>query len=378
MVGTPFFHSDRFIATALTLPLRFPKAIRMNRKLALAASIALSFLASQVEAQTTLTLNFNFSGKSRNAVVYVPAGINKPPVVYFVHGYGGNGAGFANDTKGNKVADREKFIAIYPSAIGGSWSMQDTADYPFLHALLDSVDKRYKIDRERVYCTGFSQGGFISNGLGYKHPEIFAAVAPVSGHIPSFSTTAPLKRPVPILTTFGTNDVSNVASFMTDINTWIKLNGCNTASKKTENPYPARNKNSQVARITYTCAQGTEVVYDSVITGGHEWAMDTVRKVNTTEEVWAFFKRFTRSGPASVQSRFESGQPLHATYRAGTIQLSGAEDIRSVIVTNLVGTVVATVSIEHGEIAFSGRPAGLYLVHTLENNRSRTAKVNVR
>ncbi|HOX52791.1 MAG TPA: alpha/beta fold hydrolase, partial [Fibrobacteria bacterium] len=160
-------------------------------------------LIAPIGAQNTVTLNFNHGGKSRNAVVYVPAGISKPPVVYFVHGYGGSGANFANDTKGNKVADREKFIAIYPSAVSGSWNMQDTSDYPFLLALLDTVDRRYKIDRERVYCTGFSQGGFISNGLGYKHPETFTAVAPVSGHVPSFSTSAPIGRPVPILTMFG-------------------------------------------------------------------------------------------------------------------------------------------------------------------------------
>jgi len=350
----------------------------MNRKMALAVSIALGCLWSRSSAQSTVTLNFNFAGKSRNAVVYVPAGISNPPVVYFVHGYGGSGSGFANDTKGNKLADREKFIAIYPSAIGGSWSMQDTSDYPFLEALLDTVDKRYKVDRERVYCTGFSQGGFISNGVGYKHPEIFAAVAPVSGHIPSFSTSTPLKRPVPILTTFGTNDISDAASFMADINTWLKLDGCNTASKRTEKPYPARNKNSQVARITYTCAQGTEVVYDSVITGGHEWTMDTVKKVNTTEEVWAFFKRFTKSGPAAVQPRASRTGSFQATYRAGTIQLSGTEGLRSVRVTNLAGTLQATSQIENGVFAFAGRRHGVYLVIAEGREGLRTAKVNVR
>ena len=330
-------------------------------------------------AQSTLTLNFNVSGVARNAVVYVPTGVSKPPVVYFVHGYGGNGSGFANDTKGNMVADREKFIAIYPSAIGGSWNMYDTTDYPFLEALLDTVDHLYKIDRDRVYCSGFSQGGFISNGVGYKHPEIFAAVAPVSGHIPSFSTSAPLKRPVPILTTFGTNDISDVASFMTDINTWIKLNGCNTATKKTERPYPARNKKSQVARITYSCLQGSEVVYDSVITGGHEWAMDTVNKVNTTEEVWAFFKRFTLSGTTSILPQATNARhPLQASYRSGNVYLAGAQDIRSVRVTNLAGTLLETAPVKNGMFAFSGRHAGIYLVSAEGIDGVRTVKVNAR
>ena len=187
------------------------------RKTASMGFVAVFLAAAGSFAQTTQTISFKVGGTARSGVVHVPAGVNKPPVVFFVHGYGGNGAGFANDTKADKVADREKFIAVYPSANGGAWSMYDTSEYPFLRMLLDTVDARYKIDRNRVYCAGFSQGGFISFGLGYKHPEIFAAVAPVSGHIPSFSTAAALPRPVPMFLTFGTNDISNVASFMADV-----------------------------------------------------------------------------------------------------------------------------------------------------------------
>lgn len=351
----------------------------MNRKIFAYTILIALVTARSGFSQTTLTLNFTNSGTARNAVVYVPAGVSKPPVVYFVHGYGGNGAGFANDTKGNTVADREKFIAVYPSAVGGSWNMQDTSDYPFLEALLDTVDRRFKVNRDRVYCSGFSQGGFISNGVGYKHPEIFAAVAPVSGHIPSFSTAAPLKRPVPIFTTFGTNDISDVASFMTDINTWLKLNGCDMASRKSQRPYPATNKKSQVARTTYTCSQGSEVVYDSVITGQHEWAMDTVNKVNTTEEVWAFFKRFTLSGTSGVQPEIHSAQePLLAIYRSGRVYLTGAEEIRSATVTNLVGSLLTTASVENGSFQFAAKSAGVYLVSVVGNTGLHTVKVSVR
>lgn len=335
-------------------------------------------LVGPATAQSTVTLNFSFAGKSRNAVIYVPAGISKPPVVYFVHGYGGSGTNFANDTKGNQVAEREKFIAIYPSAIGGSWSMQDTADYPFLLSLLDTVDRRYKVDRERVYCTGFSQGGFISNGLGYKHPETFAAVAPVSGHIPSFSTAAPLKRPVPILTMFGTDDVSDVASFMKDINTWIKLNGCNTASKTSQRPYPATNKSSMVAKTTYLCSQGSEVVYDSMITGGHEWPMNTNTKVNTTEEVWAFFKRFTRSGNAYSAPRDQVGVPtIHAIFQAGEVLLDDAQEVRNVTVSRMDGTVLLRSSVDQGRFRFPDASAGIFLITSWGAWGSKTSLLNV-
>lgn len=253
-------------------------------------------------AQITQTITYNVSGKSRNFVVHVPKDAKNAPLVFFVHGYGGNGSGFANDTKANDIADREKFIAVYPSAVGGSWDMYNDSDYPFLLSVIDTVDARYSIDRNRVYCSGFSQGGFISHGLGYKYPDIFAAVAPVSGHLPSFAkSTGSLSRPVPVFITFGTNDVSSVESFMDDINVWFKLNNCSKDSRRFDRHYPTTNSNSDVARITYECENNTQIMIDSIVTGGHEWAMDTQRKVNTTEEVWAFFKQFSLEGSQEVE-----------------------------------------------------------------------------
>lgn len=351
----------------------------MRSRTALLALWSLLVLVVSAGAQTTVNLNFNFGGKSRNAVIYVPSGINKPPVVFFVHGYGGNGSGFAKDTKGNTTAEREKFIAVYPSAAGGSWSMQDAADYPFLLAILDTVDKRYKVDRNRVYCTGFSQGGFIANGVGYKHANIFAAVAPTSGHMPSFSTAAPLPRPVPTLTTFGTNEgMADVASFMKDINIWLKLNNCDLASKKSVKPYPPTNPNSLVARTTYTCAQGAQVAYDSCITGGHEWPMDTNKKVNTTEEVWAFFKQFSLQGTTSILSTSGSSAPLVANYRAGKVHLEGGvkDDVR-LRVSDLRGEAVLAASTRDGSFAWNTPARGTYLVSTVGEARSRAFKLTI-
>ena len=353
----------------------------MTPRTFLATAAAVFLLETAGFAQTTQTITFNVAGKTRSGVVHVPSGTSKPPVVFFVHGYGGSGAGFENDTKGDKVADREKFIAVYPSAVSGSWSMYDTADYPFLLALLDTVDARYKIDRNRVYCTGFSQGGFISFGVGYKHPEVFAAVAPVSGHIPSFSTSAPLKRPVPMFLTFGTNDVSNVASFMTDLNTWLKLDTCNLSSKKEVRPYPATRKNSVVARITYSCAQGSVVMVDSVVGGPHEWAMDTVNKVNTTEEVWAFLKQFSLSSTPLPTAIHPTTADLHlaavASFRDGKVYLPEASDIEAVRVTDLQGKLIATATVTDQSFEFGNRHSGTYLVTGIGKGETRTFKVLV-
>ncbi|MEM8932760.1 MAG: prolyl oligopeptidase family serine peptidase, partial [Acidobacteriota bacterium] len=50
-----------------------------------------------------------------------------------------------------------------------------------LLVLLDLVATRYRTDPARVYLTGLSYGGFGTWYLASKHPERFAAMAPVAG-----------------------------------------------------------------------------------------------------------------------------------------------------------------------------------------------------
>jgi poly(3-hydroxybutyrate) depolymerase len=322
---------------------------------------SLVLTSATARSQATETMRITVGTTNRSAVVHVPSGTNHPPVVFFIHGYGGSGEEFEDYTQADKVADREKFIAIYPSALGGSWSLDDTTSYPFLLQLLDTVDARYEIDRSRVYCTGFSQGGFISFWLGYTHPEVFAAVAPVSGHNPT--VPSPLARPVPMFLTFGTADVDDVASFMADVETWLKLDSCVPSSRREERPYPTSNPNSAVVRISYDCAQASQVVIDSVIGGTHEWALDTVTKVNTSEEVWAFLKQFNLGSVSLLGNQTPASRlPPWASYRSGVVYLHGGMDIQAVRVMNLSGTSMETASVVHQAFEFRNKPRGIYLV----------------
>lgn len=51
-----------------------------------------------------------------------------------------------------------------------------------LIAMVDATLKNFRGDAQRVYLTGLSYGGFGSWSLAAKHPEKFAAVAPVVGY----------------------------------------------------------------------------------------------------------------------------------------------------------------------------------------------------
>lgn len=60
-----------------------------------------------------------------------------------------------------------------------SWSSPE--EQALLVALLDHLNKTFKVDENRVYLTGLSMGGFGSWRLAADHPERFAAVVPICG-----------------------------------------------------------------------------------------------------------------------------------------------------------------------------------------------------
>ena len=99
----------------------------------------------------------------------------------FLHGAGERGSDLkkvAVHGPPKLVASRPDFpfILISPQCPDGQvWSDE------VLLGLLDEVESKYRVDLTRVYLTGLSMGGYGTWSLGLKHPERFAAIAPVCG-----------------------------------------------------------------------------------------------------------------------------------------------------------------------------------------------------
>lgn len=141
-------------------------------------------------------------GWMREWYVYVPSSVNKStkdvPVVFANHGYTLNGGVYAGQTDWYKVADQNNFIVVFPSAISGNISDSGNAPFPawnialdptrmdeieFFKYMLADLDATYDIDLGRVYATGHSWGSQMTHVLALNEPEMFAAVAPLSGFI---------------------------------------------------------------------------------------------------------------------------------------------------------------------------------------------------
>ena len=103
------------------------------------------------------------------------------PLILFLHGAGERGSDvWRVAVHGPPKIVRDKpdfpFIVVSPQCPAGRrWADDEVL------ALLDDVLERYPVDRQRVYLTGLSMGGYGTWSLGMSHPARFAAIVPICG-----------------------------------------------------------------------------------------------------------------------------------------------------------------------------------------------------
>jgi pimeloyl-ACP methyl ester carboxylesterase len=123
--------------------------------------------------------------------VYVPQsydGASSRPLVVMLHGALGDEryyfSGLFDPAVIKGEAERRGFILVGVNGRGrfGGYrglAVEDT------YEVIKSVSRDYKIDASRVYLTGHSMGGYGSWLVAAEKPEVFAALAPVSGGPPA-------------------------------------------------------------------------------------------------------------------------------------------------------------------------------------------------
>ena len=102
------------------------------------------------------------------------------PLVLFLHGSGESGDDLEKVKKNGppKLIDAGQdlpFIVVSPQAKNSGW------DVATLGALLDTVERQYRVDADRIYVTGLSMGGHGTWALAAAFPNRFAAIAPICG-----------------------------------------------------------------------------------------------------------------------------------------------------------------------------------------------------
>ena len=116
------------------------------------------------------------------------SGASAVPLLFNFHGFGGEASDQMSWADFRPLADEHGFILVYPqgtelegythwnSALPSGDNKSTADDFGFVIALIDQISTSHNIDAERVYASGYSNGGFMAMALACHHGERFAAV----------------------------------------------------------------------------------------------------------------------------------------------------------------------------------------------------------
>jgi len=123
---------------------------------------------------------------SLNYLLYLPENYDQNknyPLIVFLHGAGERGDNLELVKKHGipKIVETEQnfqFIVVSPQCPKNSWWAMFSEE---LFELLKNIEDDYSIDKNRIYLTGLSMGGFGTWDMAVKYPNKFAAIAPICG-----------------------------------------------------------------------------------------------------------------------------------------------------------------------------------------------------
>jgi poly(3-hydroxybutyrate) depolymerase len=170
-----------------------------------------SVLEEPIESTLTehnLNVNFNNQVKNRKYFVYEPATCKDKecPLLFMFHGLGGNAAHAAGNTYNwQATADTNGFVVVFPESLtlgakvsgldpaGKKWditplSFSATQDTKFVEEMITEIDLNYDINKEKMFTTGHSYGGYFSYYLNFALNNRFKAFATHSAGLIPYET----------------------------------------------------------------------------------------------------------------------------------------------------------------------------------------------
>lgn len=272
--------------------------------------------------QPGMTQRVAIGDTGRSLLLHVPAGqqsARPAPLLFVLHGSGGDGAAILTQSKLEATSDRHGFLLAAPDGgipldRGFVWNIPgvptvtgkvpgpgDADDVAFIRATIDWLAARGCADPARVYSTGLSGGGRMTSWLGCVASDKFAAIAPVVGlragnplaadpKQPDPATCRPA-NPMPVIAFAGDADGTNPVQgggagywqYTMDaaLVRWAELAGCRAGPLR-------RDLAMDLYEQLYTACRSRAEVAGHIRRGaGHVWTADN-------ETMWRFLAQHRR------------------------------------------------------------------------------------
>jgi polyhydroxybutyrate depolymerase len=271
---------------------------------------------SPITPGTSADATLTSGGIQRTYRLHVPGGYDPHqtyPLILDIHGHGGTALQQERYSQYSALADQAHFLVVYPQGTIGpdgktgwsSYGKNDPAinDVLFFSDLLTTLQQHLCVDAHRIYVTGISNGGGMSNLLACQMAGRIAAFAPVAAAIYPIPGGCHPSRPVPYLEFHGTSDPlvhyngSTVLHFLPVMQTmqgWATLDGCTSGPT-------IFFQQADVTGFQWTdCQNGAMVQHYRINGGGHTWPGATIptplgattHTISATTLSWQFFQHY--------------------------------------------------------------------------------------
>lgn len=259
---------------------------------------------------------FDFGGFKRKYMIHLPTNLPKgAPLLFVLHGYTGSPESIRIRSNMDELANINGFAVVYPHSTyykGNTYwnaglNLTEVNDIDFLETLAKKIQKEYDLSDKNIFCTGFSNGGFMSYALACSGTQVFSCIASVSGLISK--GTWGIKKDIPCSVLHihggldkaiphnGTKSIEGVfigAPGMDEIlEYWKKINNVDKEEI-------ILNNENTIAKRFINSKSNLEVSSYFVSNYGHSWPGDLVRKkqvefetagFDASEVIWDFFAR---------------------------------------------------------------------------------------
>ncbi len=355
----------------------------------------------------------NFDGKAREYKIYTPNNLAPDAkVVVLLHGLGATMNDF-DYSSWPTIADSANIILIAPQGLSfnsfigvieGVFNSgmvlpiinqgvnADVNDIGFINFLMDEVASNYSTSHNRVYITGFSNGGFMTQRCACELTSKIAAIASVSGTRSAAYPPCNDGFTMPVAHFHGDMDSvvtwgGYVATGTIGAQLGISVDSLLNDWKITNNAFDSEvsstigdvNASLYLTHTEYKTPSGESMVELFKVHGGvHAYYgyMQTANKFDIAHETWKFFNKHKVLGVAAVEN---SVMPTFAFYpNPVNDQLYVDGDLSklvSISIYSVTGELIKTI-LPSTSIDVSYLPSGVYLLKVVgENGESASYKL---